>query len=198
MLYLSDFSSEFLMNASLMLFKHNLNQPVINEPHARYMLNAKTLLQHEAYPKFTFLAGILSEPLEFNFFETVNFEALNTELQYYRFNGYPSILFIAIETPEEFMFILGDEQFDNSVKLELYKFDKKRHLIAVQNHHLKAFEIVSDYGIRRVLNSTVGTHLFTSVMDYSQSHKHQSKYVPTPQNTNVTLVNNNPFKETMK
>lgn len=198
MLYLSDFSSEFLMNASLTLFKHNLNQPVPNESYARYLLNAKTLLQHEVYPKFTFLAGILSEPLEINKLEAVSIEALNNEFKYYRFDNYPTSLLIAIETPEEYTFILGDEQFDNTVKIELYRFDKKRHLISLQNHHLKAFDIVSDYGTKRALNSTVGTHLFTSVMNFSQSHKHQSKYVPTPQNTNVTLVNNNPFKETMK
>lgn len=186
------------MNASLTLFKHNLNQSVPNESQSRYMLNAKTLLQHEVYPKFTFLAGILSEPLEINKLKTLTIEALNTELKYYRFDNYPSILFIAVETPNEFTFILGDEQFDNSVKIELYQLDKKRRLTSIQNHHLKAFEIFSDHGIKRVLNSTVGTHLFASIMNFSQSHKHQSKYVPTPQNTNVSLVNNNPFKETMK
>lgn len=198
MIYLTDFSSERLCNVSIALFKHNLDVKPEMDIHVRYLTNAKTLLQHEVYPKLTFLAGIITEPLEVNKLEKVNLDTIQTDLSYYRFSGFESLLFIAFQTNDGYVFILGEQQFDDTIKVEWFCFDHERHLVSVQNHHLKAFTIEGDFKTKKRLSSNIGTHIFSSFPGYSQSHKHQSKYVAPPLPTTVTLVKDNPFKEIMK
>ena len=197
-MHLSDFSSERLVNASFALFKQNLDVKPEMEIHVRYLSNAKTLLQHEVYPKLTFLAGMITEPLEVNKLKEVNLDTIQTDLSYYRFSGFESLLFIAFQTEDGFIFILGEVQFDDTLKVEWFCFDHDRHLVSVQNHHLKAFTIEGDFKTKKRLSSNIGTHIFSSYPGYAQSHKQQSKYVTPPLSTTVTLVKDNPFKEIMK
>ncbi len=198
MLYLSDFSSERLVSSSLALFKRNLTMEIPTDIHYRYLENAKTLLQHEVFPKIAHLACMLTEPLEINTIELNGFESLNRELKYYTFDGNDSLLFIALKVEHGYKFLYGEKQFDDSVKVELFCYDNERHLIGVQNHHLKSFKRMNDFKTTTTLDSVLGTHIFSSDVRGSQSHRHHSKYVPQPHQTQATLVNGNPFKETMK
>lgn len=198
MLYLSDFSSEFLVSKSLALFKRNLSNENLYPVHVRYFDNAKTLMQQEVYPKIAHLACMLTEPLEVNAIDATCFESLNRELKYYTFDSNDSLLFIALQLENGYRFLLGEKQFDDTVKVELFCYDNERHLIGVQNHHLKSFEAMKDFKSTKILNSMLGTHIFASDPRGSQSHRHHSKYVTQPHQSQVKLVIGNPFKDTMK
>lgn len=198
MLYLSDFSSEFLVSKSLALFKRNLTKEATYPIHMRYLDNAKTLLQQEVFPKIAHLACMLTEPLEINAIEMNGFESLNRELKYYTFDSNDSLLFIALQLENGYRFLFGEKQFDDTVKVELFCYDNERHLIGVQNHHLKSFESLTDFKTTKTLNSMLGTHIFASDQNGSQSHRHHSKYVAQPHQSQVKLVVGNPFKDTMK
>ena len=198
MLYLSDFSSEFLVSKSLALFKHNLTKEATYPVHMRYLDNAKTLLQQEVFPKIAHMACMLTEPLEINAIEMNGFESLNRELKYYTFDSNDSLLFIALQLENGYRFLFGEKQFDDTVKVELFCYDNERHLIGVQNHHLKSFEAMKDFKSTKILNSMLGTHIFASDQNGSQSHRHHSKYVAQPHQSQVKLVVGNPFKDTMK
>lgn len=198
MLYLSDFSSEGLITASLNLFAKNLHLDQSNEAHLRYVSNAKRLLQVEIYPKLAHLAKNLTEPITFNVVAQANIKAMVGDIHHYRFDCNPDLIFIAFKTDNSFVFMIGEYQFDGSMKIERYETDLKYRLISVQNHLLKMVERLENFKPIKTIDSSVGTHLFSSVESFSQSHRHQSNYVTHPSTCSTTLVTDNPFKELLK
>lgn len=198
MIYLSDFSSEGLIAASLNLFAKNLHFDQSNETHLRYVSNAKRLLQVEIYPKLAHLANILTEPIVFNTVVQANIKAMVGDIHHYRFSCNPDLIFIAMCTCSSYVFIVGEYQFDGSMKIERYETDLDYRLISVQNHLLKMFEVIENFKPVKTIDSSVGAHLFSSSLAGSQSHKHQSNYVAHPIASEVTIINGNPFKDLLK